>query len=521
VTDSAGNATPLNATVKLDATNPTVTVPAITVSAEASGPSTLVSFTTSGADSLSGAAVSCTPPSGSAFPLGPTSVVCTATDGAGNNAAASFSVQVKDTTPPAITLNGGASITVEAGSTFTDPGATASDLVDGAVTVTITGTVQTGTPATYAVTYTAADSKGNTSFVTRSVLVTDTTAPALTLPGPIVAEAAGAGGVAVTYTASATDFVGGARTVTCVPASGSLFPLGSTTVNCTAADGSNNIGRGSFTVAVRDTTPPVVAVSGPIVAEATASTGAAVTFPASATDLVSGSVAATCAPGSGSVFPLGATSVACTARDAAGNTGSASFTITVLDRTSPLLSLPAPITKAATSLSGATVAYSATASDLVDGTVVPVCAPASGTLFAIGTTAVNCTATDRTGNRSTGSFNVTVQLQYALVNVKNLPPPSGTKFNLGSSVPLSWQWTVGGQVIDTADARPQITITGTGGTVTFTPESPGASSFQYSTTTFTWQFNWQTKNLAAGSYSVTITSRKTGQSFSGGVLQLK
>ncbi|MBT2523422.1 HYR domain-containing protein [Arthrobacter sp. ISL-28] len=36
------------------------------------------------------------------------------------------------------------------------------------------------------------------------------------------------------------------------------------------------------------------------------------------------------------------------------------------------------------------------------------CAPASGATFPIGTTTVDCTATDVTGNQTTGSFTVTV-----------------------------------------------------------------------------------------------------------------
>jgi len=135
---------------------------------------------------------------------------------------------------------------------------------------------------------------------------------------------------------------------------------------------------------------------------------------------------------------------------------------------------------------------------------------------------VACTATDAAGNAARGNFTVTVQLLYGFINVKNLPPPAGTKLNLGSSVPLSWRWTLGGVAVATADALPLITITGpTGVTTTFTPESPGNSTFQYTASSFTWQFNWQTKGLVVGTYSVTVTSRKTGQTSSGGQITLK
>jgi hypothetical protein len=240
-------------------------------------------------------------------------------------------------------------------------------------------------------------------------------------------------------------------------------------------------------------------------------------------DIVGGSATASCAPASGSIFRLGTTPVLCSAADGSGNTGSASFTVTVRDTTAPLLTLPAPITKAATSSSGAAVSFTASASDLVSGAVAPVCSPASGSTFAVGTATVTCTATDAAGNAASGTFTVTVQQQqYGFINVKNLPPPAGTKVNLGSSVPLSWRWTLGGVAVATADALPLITITGpTGVTTTFTPESPGNSTFQYTSSSFTWQFNWQTKGLVVGTYSVSVTIRKTGQITSGGQITLK
>jgi hypothetical protein len=167
------------------------------------------------------------------------------------------------------------------------------------------------------------------------------------------------------------------------------------------------------------------------------------------------------------------------------------------------------------------VTFAATATDKVGGAIAPICAPASGTAFAVGTTTVTCTATDAAGNAATGNFTVTVQLQYGFINVKNLPPPSGTRINLGSSVPLAWRWTVGGVAVNTADALPLITIVGPTGTTTFTPETPGNSTFQYTASSSTWQFNWQTKGLVAATYTVTVTSRKTSQTSSGGQITLR
>jgi len=157
-----------------------------------------------------------------------------------------------------------------------------------------------------------------------------------------------------------------------------------------------------------DTTPPVVTVPGNLTAEATGPGGAAVTYSASATDAVDGSVAVGCLPASGSTFALGTTTVTCTASDTHNNTATSSFTVTVVDTTAPTLSLPASFTVEAAGPSGAAATYSATASDLVSGAVTPSCSPSSSSTFPIGTTTVNCSATDGAGNTSHGSFNVTV-----------------------------------------------------------------------------------------------------------------
>src|SRR4029079_4333813 len=62
--------------------------------------------------------------------------------------------------------------------------------------------------------------------------------------------------------------------------------------------------------------------------------GASVAWSApTAHDTVSGNLAVTCSPDSGSTFPVGTTTVHCSASDGAGNSASASFRVTVtLDR---------------------------------------------------------------------------------------------------------------------------------------------------------------------------------------------
>jgi len=114
------------------------------------------------------------------------------------------------------------------------------------------------------------------------------------------------------------------------PESGSTFPLGTTTVLVTATDSAGNTAEDTFTVTVRDTTAPTITSAGDITAAPTSAAGADVTWPPPlATDLVDGDDAVTCAPASGDAFSLGVTPVTCTANDAAGNTATITFTVTV------------------------------------------------------------------------------------------------------------------------------------------------------------------------------------------------
>lgn len=250
---------------------------------------------------------------------------------------------------------------------------------------------------------------GNSSQnVTVSVEIRDTSAPVLTLPSAMNVEAAGPSGAMVTYSASASDDSGTSPTVTCTPASGGTFALGTATVTCSATDAAGNRATDSFTVTVADRTGPTLTVPSNLVREASGPLGATVTFAVTAVDAVDATPTVSCTPSSGSTFGLGTRVVTCTATDDASNAASRSFTVTVLDTTAPTLSLPANMTVMGTSASGAAVSYTATATDLVSGSVPVVCNPASGATFPIGTTTVTCSATDAAGRSASGVFTVTV-----------------------------------------------------------------------------------------------------------------
>jgi hypothetical protein len=128
--------------------------------------------------------------------------------------------------------------------------------------------------------------------------------------------------------------------LTVTPASGSFFPVGTTTVTATATDAAGNTSTCSFTVTVRDvqapaiTCPANITVSTPI-----GSCSAVVNYNVTATDNCPGvTTALVSGIASGSAFPLGTTTVTWRATDAAGNTATCSFTVTVNDAQIPVIS---------------------------------------------------------------------------------------------------------------------------------------------------------------------------------------
>jgi hypothetical protein len=415
--------------------------------------------------------VSCTPASGGQFPIGTNTVRCSAQDAAGNRASSSFTVIVKPVPPPPpdrtapkplsihIQSNNANPSQAKAGDTVTIS-FTASEKVFPVVLVEsrvlFAKSVNTGGnswDASYVVTskdrtgnridylLTLKDTAGNIYACSSARLpfvgycpTTDgssvttykqTTPPADTVPPVIAAHASvtvtadDASGATVTYTVpTATDAKDGPVSALCAPASGTLFAIGTTPVVCTAADAAGNAASTTFNVIVNplppDTVPPVFDSHTNIIVDATDESGASVEYvPPTATDARDGAVAATCTPPSESVFPIGVTTVTCSASDAAGNTSSSSFTITVNplpDTQAPTISAHDDVAVNTPDSAGATVTFSLpSASDNVDPNPDVTCAPASGGLFPLGDTEVECFAQDAAGNTSsTTSFTVTV-----------------------------------------------------------------------------------------------------------------
>ncbi|MBS3914062.1 MAG: DUF5011 domain-containing protein, partial [Bacteroidetes bacterium] len=94
-------------------------------------------------------------------------------------------IVVLDKTAPVLTLNGVSPMTVEQCTTFNDPGAVATDLVDGNLTtaIIVSGSVDPAVVGSYTLTYTVSDAQGNTNTLDRVVNVVDTRKPGINLRG--------------------------------------------------------------------------------------------------------------------------------------------------------------------------------------------------------------------------------------------------------------------------------------------------------------------------------------------------
>jgi len=205
-------------------------------------------------------------------------------------------------------------------------------------------------------------------------------------------------------------------------ASVSVSGEGTHTVEYWAVDDAGNVETPHNTATVKiDTTPPQITCPGDITQDnAPGQCNAVVTWPAPTATDNTGVASVSCDPTSGSTFPVGVTTVTCTAADLAGNTAQCSFNVTVNDTEDPVISgCPSDITvDNDPGICGAVVTWTEpTASDNC-GIESFTSDYEPGDYFPVGTTTVTYTATDIHGNTATCSFDVTVNY-LVRVELKN------------------------------------------------------------------------------------------------------
>jgi len=355
VHDAAGNLGSASADVTVP-NGPSVTAPTpVTVdAASASGtPASATAIATflNGASALDGAgsAITVTHNAPTTLPLGATVVTFSAN---ANNltATATATVTVTDLSPPTVTAPAPISVTSTNGGELpaTTPaiaafltGASASDAVDGTISLISHNAPSTFPLGTTLVTFGASDAAGHQGSASASVTVSN--GPLVTAPTPITVAARNGSGVAASDPAI-TAFLNGATAfdTTGAPLTVShdaptVFPVGSTTVTFSATAATVTT-TATATVVVADQTAPTLTPPAPIavpVGGATslpASTAAIAAFLTGATalDNVDGPITPIVhnAPTS---FPMGLTVVDFSAQDAAGNVATGSAGVVVIN----------------------------------------------------------------------------------------------------------------------------------------------------------------------------------------------
>lgn len=375
-------------------------------------------FATDNADAS--VSVVCVPPTGSSFPLGSTTVTCTATDNCGNSRTCTFRVTVKvDNTPPAIQCPTNRVVwtcsTNGAVVTFPLPGV--DDDTDSNPSVTCAPPSGSLFPVgRTVVTCTATDDCTNRSTCQFTVAVNaDTIRPVIVCPTDQIAWTCGPTGAVVSFPAPVVaDNHDSNPSVVCVPPSGGVFPIGQTLVTCTATDNCTNRSQCVFRVIVhRDGEAPTLECPANTIVWTCDPNGVVVNYPApTANDEGDATPTIVCSPASGTLFPPGLTVVTCTATDDCGNRNMCSFEVRLArDTTPPTIHCPADVSLFSCSTTGRVVIFSPpTADDNNDGAPTMTCVPPSHSVFPIGTTVVTCTAEDDCGNRSQCSFRVSVAL---------------------------------------------------------------------------------------------------------------
>ncbi|MBI5916085.1 MAG: HYR domain-containing protein [Bacteroidetes bacterium] len=296
-------------------------------------------------------------------------------------------------------------------------------------------------------------------------------------------------------------------TTTHIP--GQAFPVGTTTVIYTAKDGNNNAGTCQFNVTVTAVNLCQEDGQKPVISGCPAN----IWLPTNL--VINGAVAIWNAPGAGdncgvtsftsnfapgSIFPVGTTTVTYTAKDAANNTATCNFTITVGadpcpgDVTAPAISgCPANITILTTGVTALGTWTAPTANDP--------CAPvtvnnthSSGSTFGLGVTPVTYQFSDKKGNTSTCTFTVTVQNACSVDNVA--PAITGCPANI--TVPA-----VNGSGVATWTPP---TATDNCGLSSFSSSYLPGASFPVGTTTVVYSAIDLKGNGASCSFNVTVVS---------------
>ena len=366
---------------------------------------------------------------GVVFNKGTTTVTWTVTDTSGNDATCNFDVVVVDNTAPVavcqavtIQVDGTGNATLSASQVNNNSTDNCAVTVveiskDGMSWATSLSYTCTDLGSGNTVTLRVKDAADNENTCNATVTVVDNTAPVISgCPGDITRHTdSGESTAVVSWTApTAGDNCGMAAVdgLTSTHNPGDTFPQGETTVTYTATDAAGNQSTCSFKVTVVDEEIPEITCPSDItVSNGLGQCGSVVTYTApEGTDNSPGATTAlTLGLPSGSMFPVGTTTVTYTVTDASNNSASCSFDVTVNDTERPQIACPGNISvNNAPGLCSAVVTWSEPVPTDNCGILSVSSNHHSGDSFPVGTTTVTYTVTDIHSNVEHCTFDVTV-----------------------------------------------------------------------------------------------------------------
>lgn len=372
---------------------------------------------------------------GSTFPLGLTKVTYTAIDGAGNKTLCEFNVTVVDNVPPAFTscpssINIFADASCKGVASWTLPVAT-----DNCSVIVTSNHIpgETFPIGITNVTYTATDGAGLTATCSFNVIVNDNSPPEFTCSIPdIIVTADESCSTTATWIPPTVNDCSIITSISSTSQPGNVFPIGTTTVTYTATDAFANSSTCSFNVIVEDKVPPVFTLcpTTDIIIN-TNECDAVVTWTRpQATDNCNDDVIITSTHNPDEIFSPGTTEVIYTATDNSGNISECRFNVVVRSNLTPVITgCPTEIYAEADITAKVAVTWT-------DPSVTFNCDDGvlssnynSGDEFQVGTTVVEYTARDASGNQAVCSFNVVVEFGAPVFEVIQVVTPNGDGIN--------------------------------------------------------------------------------------------
>ena len=272
--------------------------------------------------------------------IGPHPVTIGVTDGI-DTVYQSFTITVADSTPPTLTCPGNITTYVTdtlcgAVVQWTPP--TGSDDCSTASAISTLQTDSTGIgpnnyfgPGSHYIEYTSTDSSGNANTCSFNITVLDTIAPNIVCPPNSVVQASTAScEAAVSFTMPTANDLCGTATLTQTDntglSNGDTFPLGSTTLEYTATDDAGNSAFCPLNIVVVDTLPPTILCEDTILSTEQVVSWA---LPQVTDNCTGPALTQTAGPSSGATFSWGATTVEYTATDVAGNESTCTMLVIV------------------------------------------------------------------------------------------------------------------------------------------------------------------------------------------------